>query len=562
MRYLSVTAFVTGMILCQGTQAASLQPSSPQEQAEFLAGITLGKESILASLQKSPEYRLHQKELQEQWTFCRKIRYGAMQQWAREHLARYPSTRGVLRYLFGGPDFLNAFAFFPDARCIVLGGLEPVGEVPPPEALDPSSLGTALKALEEALHTSLFCGYFITTEMKPQLAQGSFRGVLPVLYTELALTGNIIDSVSMVRPFGSPGVEIIYHRPGGTPQTLYYFQADLSNGKECRRFLAWLGDLGPGASYLKAASYLLPLDSFSETRNFLTRTSPLILQDDSGLPFRTFLPGEWQIQLYGVYTDPLPIFRLGKDPRLDEAYRSGMRIGSLPFGAGYHVQPDDANLLLAVRTQSDGFSPGGISQTDLPPPPVPAFASTTPKPRPIRIRKALPVPIKKAIAVRTQKTTPFPTPQSTPTPTPTPTPLPELTPTPTPDSTLNQVLENPPRKFPDAVSAEDASLPQKSTESSPPLQSTLPTPPSPEPVAAPAQAAPETQPPPSPSTSIQESSVTAPSTAVSPAEPPSVSATGDPAPSSSTQATQQIPQAPAQESTESAVPTPASESAN
>jgi hypothetical protein len=249
---------------------------------------------------------------------------------------------------------------------MVLGGLEPVGDLPPPEALDPSALGIALKDLDEALHTSLFAGYFITSEMKPQLAQGSFQGVLPVLFTELALTGNIIDAAQMIRPFGSPGVQIIYHRPGGPSQTLYYFKADLSNGKECRNFLSWLRDLGPGASYLKAASYLLPLDAFSETRNFLLNTSQLILQDDSGIPYRYFTPGTWRIQLFGVYTDPLPIFKLRREAELEAAYGTTYFKGSLPFGAGYHVNASDANLLLATKER-------GSLGTQQPMPELPAL---------------------------------------------------------------------------------------------------------------------------------------------------------------------------------------------
>jgi hypothetical protein len=343
-----------------------------------------------------------------------------MQGWAAKHLALYPSTRGVLRYLFGGPDFLNAHAFFPNARVMVLGGLEPVGKVPPPEALSPAELGLALKALDEALGTSLFAGYFITSEMKPQLAAGAFRGVLPVLYTELAITGNIIDSVDLENPFGSSGVRITYHRPGSPVQTLWYFQADLSNGKECRRFLAWLGELGPGASYLKAASYLLPLDSFSETRDFLTRTSSLILQDDSGLPFRAFLPGIWRLSLFGAYTDPLPIFGLKRDPVLAEAYASPLAAGPLRFGAGYHVNASDANLLLAVR--SDGAEPLAV----LPPPGVPPFVSESPSLHPfnVRIRKALPVPIRRAILIAS------PSPDRVPVATPAATPAGEVLPIP------------------------------------------------------------------------------------------------------------------------------------
>ncbi len=382
--------------------------SSLQEQAEFLAGIPLPNQSTLAPLQKSSEYREHKLQLQEQWAFCRRIRYDVMQQWGREHLSQDPASRGVLRYLFGGPDFLNAYAFFPHTRVMVLGGLEPVGDLPPPEALDPTALGAALKSLDQALHTSLFCGYFITSEMKPQLAKSSFQGVIPVLFTELALTGNIIESTQLIRPFGSPGVQIIYRRPGGPTQTLYYFKADLSNGKECRNFLSWLGDLGPGSSYLKAASYLLPLDAFSETRNFLLNTSQLILQDDSGIPYRDFKTGEWRIQLFGVYTDPLAIFQRRREAELQLAYGTIYFKGMLPFGAGYHVNANDANLLLATRDL------GNALQQPMTAMPLPssavamsAFASPTPKattkPTPVKIRKALPVPIRKAIPVRTPK---------------------------------------------------------------------------------------------------------------------------------------------------------------
>jgi hypothetical protein len=473
-------AFVIAVGFCQGALATDPLPSSLQEQSEFLAGIPLGKGSILHALQKSPEYRQHQKELQEQWAFCRKVRYGTMQQWARDHLANIPSTRGVLRYLFGGPDFLNAYAFFPDTRVMVLGGLEPVGEVPPPEALDRASLGGALKALDEALRTSLFCGYFITSEMKPQLVQGSFRGVLPVLYTELALTGNVIDSVTMVRPFGSPGVQIVYHRPGGAAQMLYYFQADLSNGKECRRFLSWMNDLGPGPSYLKAASYLLPLDSFSETRDFLLRTSTLILQDDSGLPFRSFLPGEWRIQLFGIYTEPLEIFKRGKEPGLVAAYESPLRTGPLPFGAGYHVSANDANLLLALRSGSGSVSGQLLSGEIIPPiPPIlpiqapaalPAFSSPTPKPKPVPIRKALPVPVKKAIAVPTPRP-PQPESISSPTPQSAPLQVPEATEKPTPlqadvqeePSSGMPALQESPRNEQAPLPPQEPAMPETST---------------------------------------------------------------------------------------------------
>jgi hypothetical protein len=167
-----------------------------------------------------------------------------------------------------------------------------------------------------------------------------------------------------------------------------------------------LEHLGPGASYLKAASYLLPLSSFSETRSFLLRTSELILQDDSGIPFRDFSSGEWVIQLYGSYADPLPVFKLGRDPLLDAAYRSGDYAGPLPFGTGYHVNAASANLLLATRR---GIATAGSGNV---PPAPPSYDpnAPVPKPTPAKIRKALPVPVRKALPVPIKKAIPAGTP--------------------------------------------------------------------------------------------------------------------------------------------------------
>ena len=46
--------------------AAAIFGSSVQEQAEFLAGITLPRNTLLSPLQNSTDYREHQKELQDQ----------------------------------------------------------------------------------------------------------------------------------------------------------------------------------------------------------------------------------------------------------------------------------------------------------------------------------------------------------------------------------------------------------------------------------------------------------------------------------------------------------------
>ena len=344
---ISLRFLVLGAALFASLPGLIASTSSPQDQALFLSGLPVSSGSPLAALQESAGYENHREQLAKKWDYCRKARWNAMQSWARRNLT-HGATRGVVRYLFGGPDFLAAHAFFPNAHTLVLGGLEPVGGVIPPETLAPEALAASLGATRQAMSTALFAGYFVTREMNAQLRQDNFWGVLPLLYAQLALTGNKIQSVEMVRPFGSPGVKISYRKGMRGPQTLYYFQANVANGSECSRFTSWLRSLGEGASYLKAASYLLHGGGFTQVRDFLLQTSTLIVEDDSGIPFRHFDPDRWKLKVFGEYNQPIFSGYYQNDFR--DAYATKANAGPLPFGAGYQVLSDKANILLATRT--------------------------------------------------------------------------------------------------------------------------------------------------------------------------------------------------------------------
>ena len=50
-----------------------------------------------------------------------------MRAWSERHLKDRQNT---LYYMFSGPDFLYADAFFPSAQPYLLSGLEPVGAIP------------------------------------------------------------------------------------------------------------------------------------------------------------------------------------------------------------------------------------------------------------------------------------------------------------------------------------------------------------------------------------------------------------------------------------------------
>jgi hypothetical protein len=187
----------------------------------------------------------------------------------------------------------------------------------------------------------------------------------------------------MVRPFGSPGVKISYRKGMRGPQTLYYFQANVANGAECSRFTSWLRSLGEGASYLKAASYLMHGGGFTQVRDFLLQTSPLIVEDDSGIPFRYFDPNRWKLKVFGEYNQPIFSGYYQNDFR--DAYATKANAGPLPFGAGYQVFSGKANILLATRTGAPAAAPPEKTE----PAPAPAAPLLAKKEKPQREQPAV-----------------------------------------------------------------------------------------------------------------------------------------------------------------------------
>lgn len=336
------------------------------EQARFLAGLPVPGTSPLASLQATASYLEHHKAFQRNWVKFEQDHFAPKRQWAAEEFARLSPPSRVLYYLFGGPDFINAAALFPGATTYILVGLEPVGEVRPPEQLSESDLTAALNNLRQSTETTLTFSYFITKDMRESLERTAFRGVVPILYSFLALAGCEVrrtifgglnaNGLWVESSPSVPGVRIDFLDPAmpGVPKTLFYFRGDLSDSGlrgGSAGLLRWMRSQPPGHSYLKAASYLLHENYFSEARNFLLSHSVSILQDDSGIPLRYFLPEDWALYFFGTYTRPIELFQNRHQPELQRAYVLAGGGRPLPFGTGYNWKSGESNLMLAVRKE-------------------------------------------------------------------------------------------------------------------------------------------------------------------------------------------------------------------
>ena len=281
----------------------------------------------------------------------------------------------ALYYFFSGPDFINAYAFFPDVPVYILVGLEPVGSIVPPEQLDIPRIKAGLANLRKATLVTLQFSFFITKDMKLDLEQTDFKGVLPILQSFIALGGGEILGVDAFSPGGGlPGVRIRFRKSAAAPeQTVYYISDDLSNDglKSHPALLEWAAKFQPAVAYLKAASYLLHEPYFSRVRDFLLTKSSTIVQDDSGIPLRAFLDsGPWQFAFFGKYDGTIDLFKKYAQPDLAQTYQQP-GVAPLPFGTGYKWRPGESNLMIATRVAAVPKAvPVNVPQPSSPAPPV------------------------------------------------------------------------------------------------------------------------------------------------------------------------------------------------
>ena len=147
-------------------------------------------------------------------------------------------TTGPMFYMFSGPDFLYANAFFPNASTYILCGIEPVGPVPdidkiPPDVL-PSALANLRKSLDSLLELELFHHEKHEGRSQADATQRHAAGALCFprprrLHNRFRHAG-CARSRRQFRPErkgSAPGVKIVFSAPNRPQQTLYYFTTDL-----------------------------------------------------------------------------------------------------------------------------------------------------------------------------------------------------------------------------------------------------------------------------------------------------------------------------------------------
>jgi hypothetical protein len=359
-----IAAVVATLFLAAAATARASDTVTANDTARFLAGMPPSADSPLTPLTNDPSWQRHAKFFDNAFGQLEQRQLSKIRAWAGINLA---APRPTMFYMFSGPDFLYADAFYSKATTYVLSALEPVGSVPDLERLPRGGIGAALHNVERSLGSVLSFSFFITKQMKTDLHAGQLSGTLPILYVFLARSGKTIRDVSPIAlddkgaayfdnenpgPNATRGVRIIFAGDDGAEKTLYYFSTDLSNsGVRVSGFLKFCAALAPGNSLIKSASYLLHSGNFTTVRDFLLANSATVIQDDSGIPLAYYSAKRWRLFPFGRYAGPIAEFAGRYQEEYAELFR---RSQPMDFGIGYRWRSHESNLLLSVRLPSDG----------------------------------------------------------------------------------------------------------------------------------------------------------------------------------------------------------------
>jgi hypothetical protein len=359
-----IAALAAAMLFAAAMPARAADTATANDTALFLAGMPPSANSPLTPLTKDPAWQHHAKFFDAAFAQLEQRQLSKIRTWAAANLA---APKPTMFYMFSGPDFLYADAFYSKATTYVLSALEPPGSVPDLTRLPRGGVGAALYNVERSMGSILSFSFFITKMMKVDLRAGQFNGTLPILYVFLARSGKTIRDVGPVAIddrgaayFGNEnagknavhGVRIMFAGSDGVERMLYYFSTDLSNpGVKASGFLKFCEALAPGNSLIKSASYLLYSGNFTTVRDFILANSATIIQDDSGIPLADYNPRKWRFFPFGRYAGPIGKFPGRYQQQYTELFR---RAQPMDFGIGYRWRSYESNLLLSVRLPSDG----------------------------------------------------------------------------------------------------------------------------------------------------------------------------------------------------------------
>jgi hypothetical protein len=117
--------------------------------------------------------------------------------------------------------------------------------------------------------------------------------------------------------------------------------------------MAMMNSMPRFTTFVKSASYLMHDYTFSTVRDLILNKSTVVLQDDSGIPFKYFYPNKgWHEQLYGSYIKPISMFTYRLQNDLKKYYNTpptSTQVKKLGFGIGYSYKDGNSVFMLFTK---------------------------------------------------------------------------------------------------------------------------------------------------------------------------------------------------------------------
>jgi hypothetical protein len=312
--------------------------------------------------------------IRTKWDQLQSKRLDLISSWisSRFNYASSPDTAFVF-YPFSGGDFLHVHTLYPDANTYFLVAREDVGIIPNLFLKDSNFVLKYLHDVDYVLRDIYTRSYFITMNMHIDTKQSTFiNGMLPVLFWTLGnldfeilklnyykknASINQLEKIDNLANGIKPTlVELKIRKKGELKnRTLYYYSCDISDNGFLADSLSYnylLNTVPKGCNAMvKSASYLLHYINFSKIRSLILDRSKILIQDDTGIPFKYFKSDVWSRELYGIYEHPIADFDSSVfQYDLHMAYKdSTMYKGRLNFSMGYHWGSKNQNELIFIK---------------------------------------------------------------------------------------------------------------------------------------------------------------------------------------------------------------------
>ena len=367
------------------------RPLSPaavaaNDTARFSAGLKGRPGGPFEAFEKTPAWQDYAKGFEDTWAQFEKTQAEPMRAFEQKELAASQPKGAFVFYPFSGPDVLYMTGFFPGRSIYVMVGLEPAGTLPAPASFKLEAIPGETKGWSISVRSIFKRSFFVTSEMDSQFRGRVADGLLEPICLLLARSGYTIEAIrhgnlteegafvdydaatASVNAKGKPrkpvGVEVTFRRgPTGDAQKIYYFSKTLDKEFKTKPgFSRFLLSLGNPDTLVKSAQFILHWPGMSDLRNQILETSRLILEDDTGVPFKYLQPPTWDVKLFGEYSAPDKPFKNSYQKNLAKAFEDPTKVTPLGLQLGYGAGRRPSSLILARRVASATPQPAQTAQ--------------------------------------------------------------------------------------------------------------------------------------------------------------------------------------------------------